>query len=267
MTHPRLRVAYPFLALGPDPSVFVASQIESCDKGALGEDEGGLGQIIINRYHSGNWGTPRVISNPAEHYPEVKLSDRDLRTGPQFSFDVGAPSQNENDHIRMLYTRRDPKTQRFYIEGSRCKFDLSSPCAPVPEWGTTPGYYSYQGDQFNPNVRAFPGFFGLPPAWVGTFISRDQAPSGNTVIIRQGNLAVLPNGSHAMITFKLADQGLVCPDNRGYWGDYDDLQFIGFAKNSTTARFLRAFTDSSAGCIERTEYESKHVHVRAVAFP
>jgi hypothetical protein len=268
MTHPRIRVGYPTIALGsPNPSLFVAGQIAACDVGVLAKEQpGSYGQIIINRYHNGQWGTPRVISNTAERYPEVLLSDRKLRTGPQFSFDVGAASQNGNDHIRMLYTRRDSKN-RLYVEGSMCKFDLSEPCAPAPEWGTTPGYYGYQGDQFNPNVRAFPGFLTIPPAWAGTFISRDKEPSGNTVIVRRGGLAVLPNGSRIMFTVTLADQGLVCPDNRGYWGDYDDLQFVGFVKDTTTARFLRPFTSSLAGCIERTQYTSTHVHVRSATFP
>jgi hypothetical protein len=235
--HPRLRVGYPALSLGgPNPSLFVAAQIQSCNTGVLGDGPGAFGQVIINRFHNGQWGTPRVASNPAVVYPEVTLSDRKLRTGPQFAFDVGTASSNGNDHIRMLVTRRDPKSSRLYVEGSFCRFDLSTSCKPAPEWGSTPGYYSYQGDQFNPNVRSFPGLFTIPPAWAGTFISRDKAPSSNTVIIRRGALAVLPDGSRIMVGFKLADQGLVCPDNRGYWGDYDDLQFIGFVKGTTTAR-------------------------------
>jgi hypothetical protein len=107
----------------------------------------------------------------------------------------------------------------------------------------------------------------IPPVWAATFVSRDEAPSGNTVIIRRGAPTVLPDGSRSMVAFKLADQGLVCSDTRGYWGDYDDLQFIGFVKNTTTVQFLRAFTDSSAGCIERLKFESRHVHVRGVTFP
>jgi len=270
--HPRIRVGYPAIGLGaPDPSLFVAGQIYDCKPGTLGKDmPGAYGQIIINRYHNGSWGAPRVISNPSAINPDVILSDRTLRTGPQFSFDIGAASQRDddqpgNDEIRMLYTRSDGK--RLWVEGSYCKFDLSEPCHPAPEWGSTPGYYSYQGDQFTPNVRAFPGFLLIPPAWAATFVSRDHDPTGNTVKIRRGTPAVLPNGTRLLIAFNLINPLLVCPDNRGYWGDYDDLQFVGFLPNSTTAKFLRTFTNSSAGCMTRWEYTSEQVHVGSAAFP
>ncbi|HEV7239193.1 MAG TPA: hypothetical protein VGQ36_08130 [Thermoanaerobaculia bacterium] len=270
--HPRIRVGYPTLSLGsPDVSLFVAGQIYDCQKGALGgEETGAYGQIIINRYHNGNWGTPRVFSNASAINPEVTLSDRKLRTGPQFSFDVGAASidgndQSMNNEIRMLYTRSDGK--RLWVEGSFCKFDLSANCHPAEEWGSTPGYYSYKGDQFTPNVRAFPGFLTIPSAWVGTFVTRDHAPAGNTVAIRRGSLAVFPNGTRFMIGFDFVAPLLVCGDKRGYWGDYDDLQFIGFEKNSVNARFLRTYTDSSAGCTKQWEYTSKAVHVSSAAFP
>jgi hypothetical protein len=270
--HPRIRVGYPAIGLGaPDPSLFVAGQILDCKPGALGKEQsGGYGQIIINRYHRGGWGTPRVIGKPSAVNPDVQLSDRILRTGPQFSFDVGAASrrdddQSGNDEIRMLYTRSDGK--RLWVEGSFCPYDLSSPCSAAPEWGSTPGYYSYQGDQFTPNVRAFPGFLLIPSAWAATFVSRDHDPGGNTVKIRRGSLGVLSNGARLLIAFNLINPLLVCPDKRGYWGDYDDLQFIGFVNDTTTAQFLRTFTDSSAGCTQRWQYTSGAVHVGSALFP
>lgn len=275
--HPRIRVGYPAIGLGqPDADLFVAGQILDCKPGSLARDgkekdnPGGYGQIIINRFHNGVWGVPRVISEPSAINPEVALSDRVLRTGPQFSFDIGAASARDdgmpaNDEIRMLYTRTDGN--RLWVEGSYCGYDLSQPCHPAPEWGSTPGFYSYNGDQFTPNVRAFPGFIGLPPAWAATFVSRDSDPKGNTVTIRRGFLTALSSGTRFMITFNLVNPLLVCSDTRGYWGDYDDLQFIGFAPNSTTARFLRTFTDSSAGCIKRWTYVADHVHVSSARFP
>ena len=269
--HPRIRVGYPAIGLGaPDPSLFVAGQIYDCKPGTLGKDTGGYGQIVINRYHNGAWGAPRIISNPSAINPDVTLSDRLLRTGPQFSFDIGAATQRDNDQsgddeIRMLYTRSDGK--RLWVEGSFCKFDLSQPCHPAPEWGSTPGYYSYQGDQFTPNVRAFPGFLLIEPAWAATFVSRDHDPAGNTVKIRRGSPVSLADGTRFLIAFNLVDPLVVCSDTRGYWGDYDDLQFVGFLPKTTTARFLRTFTDSSAGCSKRWEYVAEAVHVGSAAFP
>lgn len=273
--HPRIRVGYPGLAAGqPDPSLFVAGQIIDCKPGTVGKDKEGrdtpaaYGQIVINRFNRGAWGGPRIISFASAVNPTINLSDRTLRTGPQFSFDVGAPTvrddgQPGDDEIRMLYTRSDGS--RLWIEGSSCIFDLSQPCRTVPEWGTTPGFYNYSGDQFTPNVRAFPGFIGLDPAWQATFVSRDLDPRGNTVIIRRGPLSSLSNGAHFMLAFPLVGPLLVCPDNRGYWGDYDDLQLVGFTGG--TARFMRTFTDSSAGCNKRWDYVAEHVHVGSATFP
>lgn len=271
-THPRIRVGYPPISLGgPDPSLYIAGQIESCDKGVLDVVEtGAFGQIIINRYHNGAWGKPRVISYPSQVNPDIVLFDRTLRTGPQFTFDVGTAGEKGNDHIRMLYTRRDGASGRLFVEGTFCKDDLSAPCGYAPEWGSTPGYYSYQGDQFSPNIRAFPGFLTIPSAWMVTFASRDHDPAGNTVKIRRGVPMVLSGGARILISFNLTNPRLVCPDSqpgRGYWGDYDDLQFVGFAQGSVNAQFLRAFSDSSAGCIKRWAFTSEHLHVNAVRFP
>lgn len=270
-THPRIRVGYPPITLGgPDVNLYVAGQIVQCQAGALGKDVGGFGQVIINRFHNGSWGTPRVASNPSTVNPEIQLSDRKLRTGPQFSFDVGAPSIDENqnsrkDEIRMMITRSGA---RFWVEGSYCDFELANPCKSAPEWGTTPGYYSYKGDQFGPLVRAFPGFplLQLEPSWAASFNTRDHDPAGNTVSIRRGSLFITPGGARALFAFDLDTPRTVCGDTRGYWGDYDDLQFIGFAPNSTTAQFLRTFTDSTAGCSEQWTFTSSAVHVSALTF-
>ena len=273
-THPRIRVGYPPLTLGgPDVSLFAAGQILKCQKDVLpgGNQEGGYGQILISRYHNGSWGPARVATDASAVNPTVSLSDRVLRTGPQFSFDVGAASQDSEgnarrDEIRFMYTRKDANN-RLYVAGAFCGFDLSQGCELAPGWGSTPGYYSYKGDQFAPLVRAFPGILTIPPAWAGTFATRDHAPSGNTVAVRRGSLAVLPDGSRFMIGFDFVEPHLVCGDDRGFWGDYDDLAFIGFAPDSVNARFLRTFTDSSAGCTKQWEFTSDAVHVSAAAFP
>jgi hypothetical protein len=223
------------------------------------------GAIVVTRWHGGSWQPPMGASFPAALYPSIKLSDRELRTGPQFSFDIGAESINSEDQrghdpVRFLYTAWDDKEKRYYVRGSFCERDLSG-CKDAPEWGTTPGNLSLTGDQFNPVIRAFPGFIGLPPIWKATYLSRQRDPKGNTVSIEQGNLWALPNGVRILLPFRLVDSHLVCPDNRGYWGDYDDLQLSGF--DNTSAVFLRTFSDSSQGCAQRWEYTSHHVHIRA----
>jgi hypothetical protein len=227
---------------------------------------GSTGNLYLNRYKSGAWGTPVAASDPVLIYPTINLSDRTLRTGPQFAFDVGTASQNGNDRIRFLYTRRDSKTSRLYVAGSRCADDLSG-CWDATGWATgADSDVWHKGDTFSPNVRAFPGFIGIEPQWRANYMTRDDAPNGNKVRLRHGNLFVLPNGSRIFISFELTDAQVVCSDNRGYWGDYDDLQFAGLTE-SASAKFLRAYTNSFNGCTDRTTYTAKEVHTGAAVSP
>ena len=240
-THPRLR----FDSISGD--LYVAAQQWD-------------GTVLVTRFQNGAWAAPQAASFPAPVYPLIHLSDRLLRTGPQFSFDVGAESIHGNDALRFVYTRWDPDSSRYYVRGSICPRDLATPCQDAPEWGTTPGNLNLSGDQFDPVVRAFPGFLTIPPAWKVSYLTRQNHPNGNQVAVYQGNLAVLPNGTRILLPFKLIDDQTVCGDQRGYWGDYDDLQLQGFS-DSLAAIFLRTFTDSRQGCPTQWTYTSHHQHV------
>lgn len=244
-THPRLRVD------ADGDTLYVAARAEN-------------GQVYITRFVGQAWAAPMPASFPMEWYPTINLSDRILRTGPQFSFDVATPSAAGNDEVRLVYTAFDSTHQRYELKGTRCPLDLSN-CFDVPLWATTnDNFTTLQGDQFDPTVQAWQGFIGLPPEWKLTYLSRQDDPQGNTVTVQQGNLAVLPNLTPILIPFRLVAGHLVCPDLRGYWGDYDALQLVGFSGSAPT--FLDAFTDSSSGCTARSEYNSANVHVSAVAF-
>ncbi len=240
-THPRLRV-----------------ELVSGDLYAMALDN--FGTLYINRFTGGAWQQPRVAGTGAQRYPNVALSDRTVRTGPQFSFDIGAPSIDDGrDAVRILYTVQ--AAGRLRVAGSMCYADLRSDCFPAPGWAADP-----PGDQFNPNVRAF-SFLWMEPAWKATFVSRESDPAGNTVLVRIGDLVAHPDGSHAFATTRLLDPQVPCPDTRssgGYWGDYNDLQFIGADRGSGVARFLYTFSDSTAGCIARDTFTSHHVHVQGV---
>ncbi|MBV8201834.1 MAG: hypothetical protein JOZ15_14520, partial [Acidobacteria bacterium] len=245
VTHPRLRVD------ANGDTLYVAAQSEN-------------GVVFITRFLGPGWDTPTPASYPIAWYPTINLSDRILRTGPQFSFDVATPSAAGGDEVRTIYTVWDATHSRYILKGSRCPLALGT-CYDVPLWGTSnDNFTTLQGDQFNPTVSAWQGFIGLPPEWKLTYLSRQEDPGGNTVIVQQGNLAVLPDLVRILVPFKLVNSLLVCPDNRGYWGDYDGLQLVGFSGTAPT--FLDAFTDSSSGCTQRWEYTSSNVHVSAVAF-
>jgi hypothetical protein len=232
------------------------------------------GAVYLNRWNGLSWQLPKHASKSSELYPTLQLSDRTLRAGPQFAFDVGAASQFERDgdtvvaedHVRLLYTRRDTRSGRLYLAGAFCRLDLSQ-CWDAPEWATgTEESLWHSGDTFNPNLRAFPGFIGISPAWRANYTTRDDDPSGNKVSLRQGGLSMLPNGARVFLSFPLTDPQVVCSDTRGYWGDYDDLQFSGVTE-SLVPRFIRAFTDSFKGCPERTTYEAREVHTGAAVSP
>jgi hypothetical protein len=52
----------------------------------------------------------------------------------------------------------------------------------------------------------------------------------------------------------------VCPDQRGYWGDYDSMLQIGW--QGTSSVWMRFLTDSSAGCPTRWSYLGEAQHVQ-----
>jgi hypothetical protein len=76
----------------------------------------------------------------------------------------------------------------------------------------------------------------------------------------------MPNGTRSFLPFNLIKGQVVCPDQRGYWGDYDELQFAGFDQDSATPRFVFAHSDSTKGCPTRWTFTSNQLHVSAVVF-
>jgi hypothetical protein len=230
----------------------------------------GDNKVYVSRYVN-SWGSPAVASMSMVVNPDIQFANRTLRTGYQFSFDVGTPSQNGNDDVRFAYTMWDNASQRYYIRGSFCSLDLSK-CYDAPEWGTTPGNFRLTGDQFNPNVVAFRGFFNIRPVWKLIYMTREDDPTGNTIKYRAGNLFVLADGVREFIPFDLwapnspsnpLPAWLVCGDQRGYWGDYNEPQFAGVTQDSA-AEFMLAFTDSSEGCDSQWEFTSRDVHVSSI---
>ncbi len=212
------------------------------------------GTLLLNRWTNGAWQQPQVAATGAAGYPNIAFSNRSLRTGPQFSFDVGAASMPDGrDAVRVLYAA--PDGGRLRVKGSMCFADLRA-CFDAPGFQV-----DLPGDQFSPNVRAFT-FPWVEPAWKATFVSRDASPAGGVVTVRAGDLVVQPDGKHGFPTRQVLDVMVPCPDNRGYWGDYHDLQWTGVEGGAM--RFLYTFTDSSAGTCVRDQFTSSPVHVMGV---
>ncbi len=193
------------------------------------------------------------------------FSTGDLRTGPQFSFDIGI-NESGQPEMRFVYISAD--STGVMLRAGFCTTDLSS-CS-IPAAWRTPAFAS--PFTFHPAIK-----FGHDPEtnkaqWKITFMGR----SSNTVAVFAADL-VRPDLVPASPTFTPA--GLVfssvtpaqtpCPDLRagpnmgaGYWGDYDDM---GYDACSNT--FSRPFTDSSAGCVLQQEFNSSNVHVSVVELP
>jgi hypothetical protein len=264
----KLMISHPRLAYDQDTGALLVAAIEA-----------GSQLIWMNRMIGTTWQTPTLASFPTTRI-DIRVGTQTIRTAYGFSFDVGAQSYRDsddgegiqyfNDAIRLMYTTRDSQSQRIYVRGTACPRDLSI-CVDVPQWGTTPGNLNTPHDQWNPSVKAWRGFIGLPPIWKATYQTTDDDP--NRVSIRQGTLARFPNGTPLFLPFKLIDPRIICPDLRngsagsavsGYWGDYDEAAHIGFDQGA--AVFLLAFSDSSKGCVSQWKFTSNHVHVRAAKY-
>lgn len=250
-THPRLRASQ-------DGWLYAATTVVA---------QGGY-VVYVNRYRNGQWAKAVQASEFTVGYPQVNLgstvqgSPLKIRTGPQYSFDVGAASEGGNDAVRFLYTRSS--SGRLYVEGSACAADLTN-CHPVTGWKAGPSSPDATPlDVFNPTVAAWRGFIGLPPHWTSSFYER-YGTSVTKVALSRMNLAYV-NGTALGIPVNLVKNITVCSDTRGYWGDYDDMLHVGF--DDTTPVFVRfTSTDHGKGCNQRWMYVAEHQHVQSVREP
>lgn len=251
-THPRLRTS-------SDSWLYVATEVQATS---------GQSFVYMNRYRDGQWRTPvQVSETTAGGYPSVNLGTTvlgkplSIRTGPQFSFDVGAASEGGNDAMRILYTRRD--ANRLYVEGAACAADLTS-CHPVPQWRSSPGSAGDTVDAFNPAVTTWAGTMSRSPVWTSSFYVRNGAAVTGIGLssMTLGYFNNMPLG----IPISLVNDITVCSDLRGYWGDYDDMLHVGFDKDIPV--FIRfTSSDHRNGCTYRWEHAAQHQHVQSVRQP
>lgn len=217
------------------------------------------GQVLINRYiclfGACSWQTPVVVSEPGTWDVEVPLEGgQTLRTGSQFSFDVGTGT--DDNSVRVVITRTDPVSGRFYVKGSICANNLSA-CYAIDPWSSLSG----SGHQFNPLVKAATRSTGETVFMVSFNSVNDGIAQGNNIQSVQARLTgTWSNGPLDYVVSGKIPPHPVCPDDRGYRGDYDDLQFLD--RNASGApRFIRAYSDSTNGCQYQWEFTSKHLHV------
>ncbi len=248
-SHVRLRV-------GTDNSLYAAAQV-------IGNDGGTY--VYLNRYINGAWRQPVPGSYDSVLYPGIDFgtttqgSELNIRTGPQFGYDIGSASEGGKDAVRMLYTRS--ANGHLYLSGTACSADLTS-CSDVPGWkfiGGGPGGSAV--DTYNPDVTAWAGFIGVPATWQSSWAY--HYGNANFVNVSRATLGYL-NGGGFLFPVDIIKNALVCSDERGYWGDYDAMVLTGFSGSST--KWIRFSSDSSAGCNERWMYVGKQQHVQQATY-
>ncbi len=224
-------------------------------------------QLMITRFVSdgsggGNWTVPSLVASNAAVELTIAFSGGPGRHSEEFGFDVGSVDAFGDDAVRVVYTT--PPSPSTRLATTVCKLDLSS-CKPAPGWSTTA---DTPGDQFGPTVRFFNGSFSSTgPIWKLAWQSRQDDPSGNTFDIEEANLILNSSNVPILIPLVQATNLPVCTSTTTqYWGDYDDLGLIGL-ESDFRARFIRTYTDSTYGCLDRTGFSAWHQHVSGVIFP
>jgi hypothetical protein len=208
----------------------------------------------------------KVVASNADggftvNFASDSFGPKGVRTGPQYAFDIGTNELGQKE-MRFVYTAAE--NNFFYIQGGYCTIDLAT-CVLPKEWRTP----AVQGQrlQFHPAIK-----FGRTDATTGRGIWRMTfmaSPAVFTPPSDAGKVAVFtadlvrdpgPANTAAPMTFaQISPSDIPCPDIRsgnGYWGDYDDMGYDPVAQS-----FMRAFADSTAGCVSRMQFTSTNVHV------
>jgi hypothetical protein len=249
-TDPFVRISDPF----PGKSMNNHPRLRATtDAGLLVAAQSG-GTLYLARYDggtsSGTWTTPTTVATGVVgEGTSVTLSDRSIRVGPQYSFDVG---KNEAgvDEIRFVYSVKGTDS-RFHMKGAKCNVAPPISCSAVSVWDTT----SFGGDQWNPLVAY--GVIGGVHTWKASSYSRQNSPNGNLVEVWGGRIT-----SNGFSSSRIVTSQTPCPDLRGYWGDYDDLDF----DKATSNRFVRGFVDSTNGTCTRKQYVAYPMNATTVTF-
>lgn len=187
---------------------------------ALGENRrDSFSSLYIDWFDGGSWRGPFTVADDSLLYPGVPIDESQtfgwVRTGPEFSFDVGDASVKGYDEIRIAYVKKKSNGDRG-VQVLGCQRDVAGCIAPS-EWSTM----ALPRSQWNPEIRTQLGFFGVPPVWKLAYSSTD-GEAGMHMRSMQGALAVLGSvpatATRVFLPFALNEGRVVCPDNRGYWG-------------------------------------------------
>ncbi|MEZ4227001.1 MAG: hypothetical protein R3B13_39040 [Polyangiaceae bacterium] len=256
----------------PFPGIAIIShpRIESVNDDVFVLAQANWGGLVMARYSNGSWSAPFAASqaprNPVPQMESVMLSDRYIRLGPQFAFDVAhLTTPLGNDHIVVAFTTKDPVTHKLSIDANICNRETLT-CFETPNgWNTK----NVPGDQFHPalgEVTYFGG--GELQSWKGAWWSRESAPNSNTVRLVGARFDTY-TGARTLYTWPVTSSQTPCPSAGGYWGDYHDTELL--YPSVWGHVFITPYSDSSMGCVtsppsNQWQYFANHLHVSSVAF-
>jgi hypothetical protein len=212
--------------------------------------------------------TPNIVATigSSRSFANVLGQPASIRLGKGFDFAIGRNESGDLE-LRFVYTVNVYGVV-YRVIGGKCTLGSSiSGCTDVIQWNghSVPGQPDYPGDQFNPLLAASHKGGLTPDVWAISYDSRQEDTTGNTVEFWQAQLIGGANPSAPKK--KVVASQVVCPDLRGYWGDYDSLIYVGINNGEET--FVRPYSDSTdgGGCVSsnpnafRWTYRSGPLHV------
>lgn len=212
------------------------------------------------------WQPPVVVATDCLYMAFIapQPGSRLFRTHPQFSFATSQASINGDDGIRVAYTTK--VSGRHVIHAVRCG-NAADPwalnCTATPEWG---GDF-YAGEQWSPLVRAQYGFGPVLSEFMLSYSTTAQSEVPWGVGWTYGRMMVGGGGIRSYIETVAYKNYQICPDTRGYWGDYDDMQVLYAGNQSGFSTYIRTHTDSSSGACAQQMYSAKPQHITAIVLP
>jgi len=220
-----------------------------------------VGILWISNYHSNtnSWSNPVRVGGPVAAGTTLSDGTAIREVGYSFAF-AGQTSFNVPYTFYVAYiTTVNNRTQ---IRVSSCGMDSVgfggsiNLCSDMPALATPTTSNAFMPSVASANVM-------LPGAMSPDVQSRlsywsDQGLTGGNVQLRSFNFN---NPTSQAVTAAQHP----CPDNRGYWGDYDDMYVVDdFTPNPT---FVRPYTDSTDAACTRQTYTANPQHVSVATLP
>jgi hypothetical protein len=202
--------------------------------------------LQLTRFSSVNAWSPPVTVDTGVSPGTVSLAGVSVRLGPQYDLAIGR-NESGADEVRVAYTILSADG-RTHVRVARCTPGATITCTPnVWQTDSTPG------NQWGPAIATGQGNITGENVWVVTYYSNQRFTTQAAADLWRMRFSRSSSGLLTTETTLQENGQFVCPDKRGYWGDYDDMVYAGFGS------FFRPFTDSShANCVRSGFVSTPH---------